>query len=452
MDVNRLLDETVERSTNIDGWLSRKASLKIQKATGKNLPEFVKKNMKGMTEAQRNLYRKKLLAQRKAQASRKKARQDAQNKMKQAVIQRKIRNANLLSSWKERKKQSLKRKALARARMMTQRKLAQRDRKEQQALAVRNATNPGAIKAKAERQRVMVGRRKSSEIMNGRKDKFTPGIEQRNVQSRNVRHLMRKRGKRIPVTERAQVRARVRALTDEQRIERCHKMIEKINERIRQNPKLAEKGQFMIEKLRNRITKLQKKNVAGFYGLGEIPSTQMENVKATLKRHFLETVARSRGTTDPSDKMNIMRQFWDRWQPVMATNPGIYNWFKSDQHIRNAMLDFKGIGDWDEFTPAEAQYLQGTTTDEERSFLLGERPGEVNAYTSMHPLADNFDVEDLMPNVPAPQPNVGDIGDFTSRFDVEELSRNIPTIDPVNAQLPDWSRRGNKPIRGNWRR
>lgn len=402
--------------------------------------------MRGMTEAQRNQYRKKVLAQKKVQAKRKQARQDAQNKMKRAIIQRKIRNANLLSSWKERKKAQLKRAKLAKVRAMTRNKIKRKEMQEQKALAVRNATHPGTIMAQAEKRRVMDGRRHSAKITKGKKDIFERAVQPTSMPltsgtpeqwMKYLKSIMRSKGRDSDEFKQA-----VLGLPQDV-IARMSPHKKKIIARL--------KSRFSSPMMKPAVPNTPKVAVAG---LGRLTPTQCETLRAKIKTHFLNAVAKSRSVSEPSDKMNIMREFWDKWQPVLATKPQLYEWFKNDEHIRNAMMDFKGLGQWDEFTPEEAQYLDGTTSDDERSFLLGERPGEINAYTAMHPIADDmFDVEDLMPNVPSPQPDVYGLGDFTERFDVEELAPGVPTIDPVNAQLPDWSRsrRGKRPIRGNWR-
>jgi len=414
MDVNRLLDETVEKTTDLDGWLSRKASLKIQKARGKNLPRFVKRNMRGMTEAQRNRYRKKLLKRRAFKARRKKALMDARNKMKQAVIQRKIRNANALESFKERRRKALLRAKLAKIKAGIRRQIARKNMQETRALAVRNATHPGTIMAQAEKRRVMAGRRHSNRIMRGKKDIFKVAVQPTSETPTSgtpdqwfsyLRRILQSKGR-----DSDEFRQAVLGVPQD--------VINRMSPHRRR----------AINKLKSTFA---NPSIGGL-GIGRLTQTQCENLRAIIKRHFLETVAKARGVTDPADKTNIMRQFWDKWQPILSVKPQLYNWFKTDEHIRNAMLDFRGLGDWDQFTPAESQYLQGTTTDTERAFLLGERPGEVDAYTALHPIAegDLFDVEDLMPNVPAPQPDLYGIENFTERFDVESLMPGVPNIEP----------------------
>jgi hypothetical protein len=172
--------------------------------------------------------------------------------------------------------------------------------------------------------------------------------------------------------------------------------------------------------------------------------TETENIKGRIKRDFLVIVAKSRATIDPSDKMNIMREFWDKWQPTLMSNPNIYNWFINDQHVMNAIADFRGIGEW-ELTEEEKQYhnMKGSSTELEREYLIDDRPGTVSTQEAIHPIAYDegymWDVEALMPNVPTPQPSIGSLNDFYERFDIEQLSR-LKEIQP-NIRLPNAHRK-----------
>lgn len=434
MDIDKLLDETVEKSADIDGWISRKAALKIQKAKGSGIPKFARNNMKGMTEEMRQKYRAILLKRQEKGAQIKKKRDEYNSKMERAQIERKLQNANLLSSFKERKKVENLKKTLARKKAEISNKIAQERMAQQKALVVRNATQPEIIKAQAEKTRVLKGR------------EFGKRISKNNTAFElAVRPTDKTPTSGSPVDWVQYLRMLYRDCVGYGHAGRGVYYTDQFRQAVLGIPQdvLVKLPGNVVQKISALRREFANPAIAGLGGLGKMTPTETENIKGRIKRDFLVIVAKSRATIDPSDKMNIMRQFWDKWQPTLMSMPHIYNWFINDQHVMNAIADFRGIGEW-ELTEEEKQYhnMKGSSTELEREYLIDDRPGTVSTQEAIHPIAYDegymWDVEALMPNVPTPQPNIGSLVNFSERFDVEKLSK-IKPIQP-NVRLPNKSR------------
>jgi hypothetical protein len=291
-----------------------------------------------------------------------------------------------------------------------QRKIANEQMKDQQALAVRNLTQPNVIMSQAEQQRMISGAEFGKKILNS------------DASFRFAVHP--KGGESISSGTPEQWMLQIRKLGLE-----CQPGRGYFTDEFR-NAILGVPQDVLVRmnpRFRNKIVNLKrifsKPQMAGLGLIGKITPTQYEDIKGRIKRDFLETISRAKVAKEPSDKMNRMRMFWDKWQPTLSSMPGLYNWFKEDVHIKNSIIDFKG---WDTFTPEESKYLESTTSNTEREFLSGNRDsGVIDATKTMYPIAD-WDVEDLMPNVPSAQPNL------SNAFDIEDL---MPGVYPVQPDL-----------------
>jgi len=153
-DVEQVL-ERVDGLAELDGWRSRKASLKIQKvATGNPLPAGVQRSMRGMTADERQRYARILMKKARAKAIQTRQTKEFNHKRKQAMIQRQAMNNKLLRKFKEQKMNEARQKQVAMAKAKIAGKIAQKNAEANRALAVRNSTNPSIIQSNAERIRV----------------------------------------------------------------------------------------------------------------------------------------------------------------------------------------------------------------------------------------------------------------------------------------------------------